>query len=306
MKIKKDLARRLVAAQADLASVTRDSAGSTGGRTYNYASLSSVMEAVRGPLQEQGLFITHRVVTDLDTCQVKVWTSVVSLKGDAVEVKIVLPFPGDATNLAQAIGSAHTYARRYGVLLLLGLATADDDGAMLARSTGPTGRVSMNPYGDDEQQRLAAAEANREPREDGRDLVSLETWDELIEAGRSLNEAQRGAMQEWRESLDEPFGFAVSAQETIEEALRMVRQLIGNSSTVIDEAEEESPADLKKAADDLAVALILEAAEDEETLVEADQATEEPSEPEASAEEISEPAPEEQAPPKRGTRNRGK
>lgn len=304
MKLKKDLARRLVAAQIGLPSVARDSEGSTGGRNYNYASLSSVMDAVRDPLQEQGLFIVHRTATDLAACEVTVWTSVVSVEGDALTVKIVLPYPREAGNLAQAIGSALTYARRYGVLVVLGLATADDDGATLTRHASPSGgRVSMNPYGDDaahEEERVRAELAAREPREDGRDLVTLETWDALLQAGRGLNEAQRAAMQEWREDLGEPFGLHVSAEDTVQEALARVRVLKAGIAADLD---DESPEDLGPTADELARQAILDAADAEEAAEQA-AAGEHPTEEAIAAEATTEPTPEDEEKPKRSRARR--
>lgn len=88
-----------------------------------YADLRSCIEAVKGPLKDNGLFL-HQKVSNEGT-SVIVQTLVVNETGCSIDFgHVSVPV---SKNDAQGYGSALTYARRYGVLSI-GLAPEDDDG----------------------------------------------------------------------------------------------------------------------------------------------------------------------------------
>ncbi|MEM4359749.1 MAG: ERF family protein [Candidatus Bilamarchaeaceae archaeon] len=89
-----------------------------------YATLDRVLEAVTPGLSEARLLLTHDVL-QRDGALLLVTTLLHPDSGTKIETQLPLFFKaGDM----QSLGSAITYARRYSILLLLGLATEDDDG----------------------------------------------------------------------------------------------------------------------------------------------------------------------------------
>jgi len=96
-----------------------------------YADLSSVVEAIRVPLTEHGLCWTQAPAVDVQAGLVHVTTRIIHTSGQWVECTLSAR-PGRAGSSAdlspQAVGSATTYLRRYGLQALCGLATDDDDG----------------------------------------------------------------------------------------------------------------------------------------------------------------------------------
>ena len=110
---------RLAAALPAMPDIKRNAKSHHG----KYASLDNVLDAVRPVLKQHGLAVHQHPVTD-DTGAIAVVTRVVSVDGE------VLEFPGyyvDPGKGPQSAGSAITYARRYSLVAILGLATEDDD-----------------------------------------------------------------------------------------------------------------------------------------------------------------------------------
>jgi hypothetical protein len=98
-----------------------------------YASLSSVLEAVLGPLSKNGLSLSQSVEDG------NMITIIMNNEGDTIMSKSPFIIPKvikevgkgnfvliDETD-PQAIGKVETYARRYGLQLALGLTAEDDD-----------------------------------------------------------------------------------------------------------------------------------------------------------------------------------
>ena len=91
----------------------------------NYATLSDVWNAIRVPLKQAGLCVYQGA-----TCDNNFWaweSSLVHVSGERISTRVPLVF--DGSNM-QSVGSAVTYARRYGLMSILGLtAVGDDDDA---------------------------------------------------------------------------------------------------------------------------------------------------------------------------------
>lgn len=92
-----------------------------------YADLGSVMEAVKEPLEAQGLAF----VQDIENgCVVTV------IMHESGECLRLAPFPIMATKQdAQGTGSGLTYARRYSLQTALGVPAEDDDGNAASKPT---------------------------------------------------------------------------------------------------------------------------------------------------------------------------
>lgn len=89
-----------------------------------YADLGSVWEACRKPLTDNGIAVFQHIVTGPDG---KLWLDTILMheSGEALTSRIPLLL-GQQT--MQGVGSAITYARRYGLLTAVGVTAEDDDG----------------------------------------------------------------------------------------------------------------------------------------------------------------------------------
>lgn len=105
----------------------------------SYADLSSVVEAIREPFTSNGLAWVQAPSLDADTGLVTVTTRIIHSSGQWVEASVAaMPGRGKADLSPQAVGSAVTYLRRYGLQALAGVPSADDDGeAAMGRGYRP-------------------------------------------------------------------------------------------------------------------------------------------------------------------------
>jgi hypothetical protein len=150
------LAAALAKAQGEMAGAKKDSANPFFGSTY--ADLASVWDACRGPLSKNGLAImqkpTCRFIGEPQpyswktkageerhgvhmATEVVVLTVLAHESGEREEsaVSCILP---DAD--PQAVGSAITYLRRYGLQAMVGIAPEDDDGEAANGRETPAGK----------------------------------------------------------------------------------------------------------------------------------------------------------------------
>jgi len=120
----------LAAAQGEMTGATKDSKNPH--FKSNYASLASVVDAVRAPLAKHGI----------------AWTQRVSIDGTAVGVETVLMWRDKELSSGfiratskdtgpQSIGSVVTYLRRYSLMATLGIPAEDDDGESATRRDEP-------------------------------------------------------------------------------------------------------------------------------------------------------------------------
>lgn len=142
------LAPALVKAQGDIKAVGKDSVNPA--FRSKYASLDTIMDAVRPLLYSHGLALIQGVTTpDRDEAGhlacITVDTTIVHTSGEWITTSVVIPVGTipvknkdgdviDALPTAQTAGSAVTYGRRYGVSALLAITTdEDDDGAVASQ-----------------------------------------------------------------------------------------------------------------------------------------------------------------------------
>lgn len=105
-----------------------------GGYSYRYAALEDVIAAIKPHLAAAGLAVSQEAHTT--DGGVAVTTRLLHTSGEWLEAgPLVVPL---SQQTPQAIGSAVTYARRYALAAILGIATEEDDDAELAeRSAAP-------------------------------------------------------------------------------------------------------------------------------------------------------------------------
>lgn len=112
----KSIYLKLMAAQENFGRIVKN----TKAYNYKYATLEAVLDAVKNALADEGLLLIQQTTKD------SVKTLIVDGDGNEIDFgEVILRISKDDM---QAVGSAITYARRYGIVCALGLAPEDDDG----------------------------------------------------------------------------------------------------------------------------------------------------------------------------------
>ena len=112
----------LTKAQTQMGKAIKDS--SNPAFKSKYADLASVMNACLGALTSNGIAVTHSTVwTETEQQLVTTFTHGASNTSCSIAIPLLL-----GKRDMQGLGSAITYARRYGVMALAGIAPEDDDG----------------------------------------------------------------------------------------------------------------------------------------------------------------------------------
>lgn len=130
----------LAAAQAEFPAIAKTHTATVvsdkGRYTYNYADLADILTAVRPVLAKHGLAVTQPVEL-LESGKLMLRTSVCHKDGSAIHSTMPIPH---MEGRPQQFGSTLTYARRYALSSLIGIATEEDDDATAAQDPGPTTR----------------------------------------------------------------------------------------------------------------------------------------------------------------------
>lgn len=123
------LAEALAAAQAELSNPHKNrevTVQPREGRPYSfsYATLDSILDGVRPVLAKHGLAIVQTMVLVGNNATPAMRSTLLHKSGESIatDVPMTIDRPGN-----QALGSAMTYARRYGLIGLLALAADEDD-----------------------------------------------------------------------------------------------------------------------------------------------------------------------------------
>jgi len=125
-----ELAQALAKAQGEITGALKDSANPF--FKSKYADLASCWDACRAALSKNGLAVTQFPTTDPTGTYLV--TSLLHSSGQWMRSSLLVQ-PKDDT--PQAMGSALTYARRYALTAIVGVAQVDDDGnAASGRSNG--------------------------------------------------------------------------------------------------------------------------------------------------------------------------
>ena len=127
----KNIAAALAAAQAQMGKALKSASNSH--FKNKYADLSSVVDATMPALNANGIAVIQPM-QESETGRV-VMTKFIHTSGEVLECAIPLIV---AKNDMQGLGSAITYARRYGLMSLAGIAPEDDDGNAAAKAAPRT------------------------------------------------------------------------------------------------------------------------------------------------------------------------
>lgn len=126
------LAAALSKAQGKITAASRDSKNPF--FKSSYASIAAVWEACREALSENNLAVIQ--LPNTRGAWVVITTILLHESGEWIQSKLSMKAKGDT---AQEIGSVITYARRYALASMVGVAPADDDGEAGTRSAPPAG-----------------------------------------------------------------------------------------------------------------------------------------------------------------------
>ena len=182
-----------IRAQASLDNVGKTHKVSAGrGATYKHAKLEDVVSEVLPKLNAQGLGVLQSQDPTLGP-DVAIATRLVHESGQWIEGYCRVPT--DRQPGPQGTGSAHSYARRYALLALVGIATEDDDGR--PRKLPPETREGLRTLGavqTDESAASLAAEAVSGPPD--RAGFTRHWFARLSKLGHVLQDEERWQLQE--------------------------------------------------------------------------------------------------------------
>jgi hypothetical protein len=144
---RKEFAVSLAKVQAKLQGAKKDS-----DNPYfksKYADLASVWDACRKPLTEEG-FSVVQIPAVMESRKIKVTTILMHKGGHSIEGELIMPVEKETP---QAYGSAITYARRYALAAMVGVAPDDDDDGNIASGNGhrQNGKGAGAPHPENKQ-----------------------------------------------------------------------------------------------------------------------------------------------------------
>lgn len=125
-----ELAAALAKAQGATAAATKD--GTNPHHRYKYATLGAIWESCREPLSSNGLAVTQGIKQEAQAVIVE--TLLMHASGQWVSSSLSIPCKASE---AQAIGASITYARKYALAAMVGVAPEDEESALMAKAGKP-------------------------------------------------------------------------------------------------------------------------------------------------------------------------
>lgn len=118
---KKNILKALVKVQSELQNLTKD----TKAFKYKYVKLDKLVDAIKEPLNKNGIFFTQMPLGS--NGEIGVRTTLYHTSGEWIATQILSPIAElSGQNMYQSQGSAITYFRRYSLASMLGLCDVDD------------------------------------------------------------------------------------------------------------------------------------------------------------------------------------
>jgi len=121
----KDLAKAMAAAQSELENPPKEKTAKAGSYSYKYADIADVLNAARPVLTKHGLAVFQ--TTSVRESGLVLLTRIVHTSGQWVEGEY--PVASAREMKHQDIGAAMTYARRYALTAMIGVAAEEDTDA---------------------------------------------------------------------------------------------------------------------------------------------------------------------------------
>ena len=187
----KSIAAALAAAQSEMGKALKES--NNPHFRSKYADLGNVMDACMPALSKNGIALIQPTGEDENGRYVE--TVLIHTSGESLRCRVPLIV---SKNDMQGYGSAVTYARRYGLMAMAGIAPEDDDGNAAAKSPPKDSPKQSRPAPDNSE----ATEKARAYLEEADTLADLaERWSKLpketqrIPAVISAKDAMKDALE---------------------------------------------------------------------------------------------------------------
>lgn len=174
-----ELATALAKAQGQMGAAKKDAENPF--FKSKYADLGSVINAIKGPLSDNGLSYTQFPIREGEAAGVV--TRLLHASGQWMESEYTLPL---AKFDSQAVGSAFTYARRYALQAIAGIPAGDDDGNA-ASEAAPQPETELEKH-------LRVLEENREAVNACKVAIHKLDWDALVDSVQQITPEDRLAL----------------------------------------------------------------------------------------------------------------
>ncbi len=173
---------------------------------YNsrYASLTSIQDAYREPLAKHGLAVIQQIFYDGDAYWIRTLLGHASGEWISNEFKLLV----DKNNM-QGLGSAVTYARRYGISSLVGVVDTEDDDGNAAGTTPP--KTETKPKPPAENAPKVTPKSETKPKDDA--MIYLERMKRLF----ALADERSWSQEAIKLYIEEAFGIQSTKQLTDEQ-----------------------------------------------------------------------------------------
>src|SRR5262245_50342587 len=132
-------------------------------RTFRYASLASGLDIVRKTLSQHEIATVQTTEVDKEAGLIRLTTTLAHASGEWLSSDWPV-CPISETSAPHRMGAALTYARRYALFTLVGIAGEDDLDAPDAPALAPLGREGLNGHGRGNGVATASAADQGPPR----------------------------------------------------------------------------------------------------------------------------------------------
>ena len=193
------LSQALVVALGEMQDLIKTETADAGKYKYTYATLASALQMARPVLSRHGLALTQ--VAESSNREVAIWTTILHSSGQYVTV---VPMRLPAGDTAQATGSAVSFAKRYALMAVLGLATEDDDGASAAPRTPREAPRSVSERRTPSKPAARASEPRSDAEREIRALLATLTGPEATRVKAEFKAAFGSTLAELDTDLHEP------------------------------------------------------------------------------------------------------
>lgn len=208
---KEELASQLAAMQAEYKTISKNATVDTGKFSYDYATLDHILDEVRPLLNKYGFALINTVENDGLALRV----TLLHVAGDSVSSVMPLNKAADP----KQYGSSLTYMRRYGTVMLLGLAIVDDDDDGQQATQGA-------------KQRAVVAQVVAGPPRGGRPKGDTDTpgyvraiWIQLANTQKALGWDRTDGEAHLRKMLNDLYGKESTKTLTAPEANEVIKRL---------------------------------------------------------------------------------
>lgn len=223
------IAPALLAAQKAVGGTVKDKTGKiltkTGSYEYKYSDLSSVLDEIKGPLNDNGIMLLQSPTAD--SSGVCVITRLLHESGEWIEESLYMPV---TQSTPQAYGSAITYCRRYSAQSMVGLKAEDDDGKA----------ASVPPVHD-------PAEAIRTANISGRSVLEAE-FNKMAPEEQDFIRSHAAEVEKLFANKGDVFGYVESQHFDQEEKMALAFLLPSNIRAALKKARAEMQPPQKEAA----------------------------------------------------------